>query len=80
MGACEKPRPTRVRAEDPKKWTQAALAKVFGVDRSTVAKWFPPNGSNVNVHNTSADAAFMAGGEEPERSRPDARTHEGTKC
>ncbi len=80
MGACEKPRPTRVRAEDPKKWTQAAPAKVFGAAQQTVSDWFCKPGSNAGTGNTSADAAFMDGGEEAERSRPGARRHEGTEC
>ena len=39
-----------MREEDPKKNTQAGVAALLGVDRTTVAKWFPE--SNVNGHNT----------------------------
>jgi hypothetical protein len=44
-----------VREEDAKKNTQARVAKLLGVDRTTVTKWFTPDAarSNVNGHNAS---------------------------
>lgn len=35
-----------LRTTDPKQWTQAALAKMFGVDQKTVSRWFETIRSN----------------------------------
>jgi DNA-binding transcriptional regulator YiaG len=43
-----------LRQEDAKKWTQAALARVFGVARNTVSDWF--RGTNVGADNASTPA------------------------
>lgn len=47
-----------LRQSDPKRWTQSKVAKLFGIDRSTVSLWFGCNGHNVSAH---------------DMSRPDAR-------
>ena len=42
-----------LRESDPKRWTQTEVAKVLGVDRSTISLWFDPKDTtNVNPHNT----------------------------
>jgi hypothetical protein len=46
---------TSVPESDPKKWTQAKVGAVLGVDGDTVGLWLKPkDGNNPNVRNTSA--------------------------
>jgi transcriptional regulator with XRE-family HTH domain len=53
-----------LRSEDEKTWTQAKVAAVLGVDRSTVSKWFDT--TNVNGHKGCKE------------SKPDARVKVNT--
>jgi len=48
---------SRLRDEDPKKWTQARIAKEFGVSRQAVQAWFSmPNAKSGNTHKPREDA------------------------
>ncbi len=49
----------KLRGEDPKRWTQAAVAKELGVARSTVAMWFMPNVKGDKTHKSSPDAPIL---------------------
>ncbi len=56
----------KLQEENPKKNTQARIAAILGVDRTTVGRWWK-DGSKVHTHICSA----TTGGEE--KPRPDAR-------
>lgn len=45
-----------LRGEDPKRWTQKALARMFGVGRQTVSDWFTSNAGSGNASKPVPDA------------------------
>lgn len=51
-------RRSRLREEDPKQWTQAAVAVALGVDQSTVSKWFS-NTTNGNANSNGKPDARL---------------------
>jgi len=55
-----------LRAEDPKKWTQAAVAKTLGIGQHTVSDWF-------SVTNTQQRNRSNSGSAKASKTRPDAR-------